>query len=470
MKHSQDKDHFRDSIGTINEEGKRQFIHPLKPKGKLYEWRKIVSYALIGFLFLGPWIRLNNHPLFLFNLIERKFILFGSVFWPQDFHLFFLAMICLVLFVTLFTVIYGRIWCGWICPQTIFLEMIFRRIEYIIDGDKGQQIKLDKQKWNLNKIYKRLLKGGIFYLISFFIANTFLSYIIGTEQLISIITSPPSKHWNGLILLLIFTTVFYFVFAWFREQACIVVCPYGRLQGVLLDENSIQVSYDYVRGENRGKFRKNENREDENKGDCIDCSLCVAVCPTGIDIRNGSQMECVNCTACIDACDTIMDRVELPQGLIRFASENAITKGEQFKFDARMKSYTAVLVGLLLILTGLLLTRSSIDTSLLRVPGRLYNQHEQGRVSNLYNYKLLNKSQDTVPIVFKLLSHPGEISIVGNAAINLYPEKSSNGTLFIYIKESELNSIKTKIKVGVFQNGKLLNKVKTTFNGPIKQQ
>ncbi len=468
MKHNQDKDHFRDSIGTINEEGKRQFIHPQKPKGKLYEWRKIVSYILISLLFLGPWIKWNNHPLFLFNLLERKFILFGSVFWPQDFHLFFLAMICLVLFVTLFTVIYGRIWCGWICPQTIFLEMIFRRIEYLIDGDKGQQIRLDKQAWDRNKIFKRLFKGIVFYIISFFIANTFLAYIIGVDELMDIITSPPAEHSVGLLLILLFTTVFYFVFAWFREQACIVVCPYGRLQGVLLDQNSIQVSYDYTRGENRGKFRKNESRNELNKGDCIDCSLCVAVCPTGIDIRNGSQMECVNCTACIDACDSIMDRVKLPKGLIRYASDSNISKGEKFRFDNRMKSYTAVLIVLALVLTGLLFTRSSVDTSLLRVPGRLYHKHDNSEISNLYNYKVLNKSQDSIPLYFKLLSPAGEIKLVGNNKLVVNAESTSQGTLFIYINEEDLKSRKTIIKVGVYQNDQLLEKVKTTFNGPIK--
>ncbi len=311
MKTNQHKNLFRDHIGTINADGNRQFIYPLKPNGNLYDLRKKISYILIGILFIIPWIRWSGNPLFLFNIVERKFILFGSVFWPQDFYLFFLAMICMVLFVGLFTVAFGRIWCGWVCPQTIFLEMLFRRIEYKIDGTRGQQIKLAQQNWNWEKISKRLLKCALFFLISFLISNTFLAYIIGTDELLNIIVSPPSEHIVGFTLLLLFTAVFYFVFAWFREQVCIVVCPYGRLQGVLLDKNSIQVSYDYKRGENRGRFRKNENRSDLGKGDCIDCNLCVSVCPTGIDIRNGSQMECVNCTACIDACDSIMDKVNL---------------------------------------------------------------------------------------------------------------------------------------------------------------
>lgn len=468
MKTNQHKDHFRDSIGTINEEGKREFIYPQKPEGPLYKWRKIVSYILISLLFIGPWLRWNDNPLFLFNILERKFILFGSIFWPQDFHLFFIAMICLVLFITLFTVIYGRIWCGWLCPQTIFLEMLFRRIEYFIDGTKGQQLKLEKQAWNGEKLRKRLLKWSIFFFISFFIANTFLAYIIGTDQLIEIVSSPPSQHLVGFILILIFTSIFYFVFIWFREQACIVVCPYGRLQGVLLDKNSIQVSYDYVRGENRAKFRKNENRKELSKGDCIDCSLCVAVCPTGIDIRNGSQMECVNCTACIDACDSVMNKINLPEGLIRYASENNISKGEKFEFNTRIKSYTAVLTGLLIILCSLLISRSSLETTILRVPGKLYTLHDDGLVSNLYNYKLINKTHEDIPVQFKLLSHEGKISNVGIKDINVEKESAAQGTLFIYIDQQLLDSRKTKVKIGIYQGEELVDKVKTNFNGPIK--
>lgn len=468
MKTNQHKDSFRDSIGTINEDGKRHFIYPQKPEGKLYEWRKIVSYILISLLFIGPWLRWNDNPLFLFNILERKFIIFGSIFWPQDFHLFFIAMICMVLFVTLFTVIYGRIWCGWLCPQTIFLEMLFRRIEYFIDGSKGQQQKLEKQAWNSEKIRKRLLKWSIFFFISFLIANTFLAYIIGTDQLMEIVTSPPSEHLVGFILILTFTTIFYFVFLWFREQACIVVCPYGRLQGVLLDKNSIQVSYDHIRGENRAKFRKNEDRAELGKGDCIDCNLCVAVCPTGIDIRNGSQMECVNCTACIDACDSVMNKVKLPEGLIRYASENNITEGEKFQFNTRIKSYTAVLVGLLIILVTLLTTRSTIESTILRVPGKLYTLHDNGQISNLYNFKLINKTHEDIPVTFKLLSHEGTISTIGTKDIFVEKEQSAQGTLFIYIPQEELESIKTKVKIGIFQNDVLIDKVKTNFNGPIK--
>ena len=304
-----DNESFRDSIATINEDGKRAWVFPKKPSGKFYDYRKIVSYVLLAFLFAAPFVKINGNQFLLFNVLERRFNIFGFPFWPQDFHLFVISMIIGVIFITVFTVAFGRIFCGWICPQTIFLEMVFRRIEYWIDGDRGAQMKLKRTKWTPEKIRKRVLKHTIFVIISFLIANVFLAYLIGSDKLLNYITEGPFKHLGTLFPLLIFTGLFYFVFSWFREQVCIIACPYGRLQGVLLDNKSIIVAYDHKRGEGengRKKFRKNEDRAALGHGDCIDCMQCVHVCPTGIDIRNGTQLECVNCTACIDECDDIM--------------------------------------------------------------------------------------------------------------------------------------------------------------------
>ena len=325
---------FRDSIGTITEDGKRAWVFPKKPSGKFYEYRKYVSYFLLAFLLLSPFIKINGNQFLMFNVLERRFNIFGFPFWPQDFHLFVISMLIGVVFITLFTVAFGRIFCGWICPQTIFMEMVFRRIEYWIEGDRNKQRKLARQKWDAEKIRKKGLKTLIFIIISFVIANVFLAYLIGSDKLIQYISEGPLNNVSTLISLLIFTAVFYFVFAWFREQVCIIACPYGRLQGVLLDTKSIVVAYDHKRGEaknGRKKFRKNEDREALGHGDCIDCLQCVHVCPTGIDIRNGTQLECVNCTACIDECDHIMESINLPKGLIRYASENEIEKKEKFK-------------------------------------------------------------------------------------------------------------------------------------------
>ena len=387
---------FRDTIGTIDEEGNRKFIFPKKPSGKFYDYRKWVSYFLLIVLVANPFIKINGNQFMMFNILERRFNIFGFPFWPQDIYLFVLFMIIGVVFVILFTVIFGRIFCGWICPQTIFLEMVFRRIEYWIEGDRGAQIRLEKQEWNAEKIRKKAFKWTIFLIISFFIANVFLAYLISSDKLLLMIEEGPENHVSTLISLLIFTGVFYFIFAWFREQVCIIACPYGRLQGVLLDDKSINVAYDFVRGEKevgRAKFNKQEDRATTGKGDCIDCKQCVNVCPTGIDIRNGTQMECINCTACIDECDTIMDSVGLPKGLIRYASEDEIVKKEPFRLTARMKGYIAILAILIGVFIGMLFLRNDVEATILHMPGQMYQQ-EGTKITNIYNYSIINKIKE----------------------------------------------------------------------------
>lgn len=463
-------ENFRDSIGTINKEGKRAWVFPKKPSGTFYEYRKWVSYALLLFLIAGPLVKINGNQFLMFNVLERRFNIFGFPFWPQDFHLFVISMIIGVVFVILFTVAFGRIFCGWMCPQTIFLEMVFRRIEYWIDGDRGAQIKLDRQAWNAEKIRKRVLKWTIFFIISFLIANLFLAYLIGTDRLFQYITDGPMEHVSTLISLLIFTGVFYFVFAWFREQVCIIACPYGRLQGVLLDNKSIIVAYDHKRGEGdkgRKKFKKNENREDIGAGDCIDCNQCVNVCPTGIDIRNGTQLECINCTACIDECDTIMEKVALPKGLIRYASEENIEKKAPFKFTPRLKGYSAVLFILIGVLVGMLFLRNDVEATILRLPGQLYEHKEGNIISNVYTFKVINKTtKDIENVSFKLLSHDGEIKVVTHENINIPAEKLSEGTLFIEINNAELTGDKDMLRIGLFSDGKKIETTTARFLAP----
>jgi cytochrome c oxidase accessory protein FixG len=461
---------FRDSIGTINEEGKRAWVFPKKPSGRFYEYRKWVSYILLLFLFSSPFIKVNGNQFLMFNVLERRFNIFGFPFWPQDFHLFVISMITGVIFIALFTVAFGRIFCGWMCPQTIFMEMVFRRIEYWIDGDRGAQIRLDRQPWNAEKIRKRVLKWFVFFVISFMIANVFLAYLIGSDTLVRYITDGPLQHMSTLVSLLIFTAVFYFVFAWFREQVCIIACPYGRLQGVLLDNKSIVVAYDHKRGEaekGRKKFRKGEDREALGYGDCIDCFQCVHVCPTGIDIRNGTQLECVNCTACIDECDTIMEKIELPKGLIRYASEDNIERKAKFTFNARLKGYSAVLVILTGVLIGMLFLRNDLEANILRLPGQLYERKEGNIISNVYTFKLINKTTKEVPDVnFRLLSHEGTITVVTHKNFDVPAEELTEGTLFIDINGSALNGDKDKLKIGVYSGDTLIETTTTRFLAP----
>ena len=354
-----ESEEFRDSIATVDQSGKRIWMYPKKPKGRFTNARTYVSWVLLAFLFGIPWIKVNGHPLFLFNILERKFILFGVTFMPQDFHLFVLAMLTMLVFIILFTVVFGRLFCGWVCPQTIFMEMVFRKIEYAIEGDAPAQRRLNKAPWTGEKIRKKVFKQVIFFVIAVLVANTFLSYIIGIDEVIRIATEPVSEHLGGFIAMIIFSFAFYFVFSYLREQVCTTICPYGRLQGVMLDRNSIVVAYDWIRGEPRGKIKKQRPakqgalqemataattvEEPRELGDCIDCKMCIHVCPTGIDIRNGTQLECVNCTACIDACDEIMDKVDRPRGLIRYDSIEGIQQGRKKIMTPRAYAYTAVL-------------------------------------------------------------------------------------------------------------------------------
>ncbi|WMJ73155.1 cytochrome c oxidase accessory protein CcoG [Cytophagaceae bacterium ABcell3] len=465
--HSGNTAAFRDSISTVDKSGKRVWLYPRKPQGRYTNARTGVSLFLLTLFFTGPFLRIGGEPVLLLNVIERKFIIFGKVFWPQDFYLFVIASLIMMVFIVVFTVIYGRIFCGWVCPQTIFMEGVFRKIEYWIEGDYKKQQALDKAPWSGAKIGKKVFKHSVFYGIAFLVSNTFLAYMIGSEAILDLIKSSPFEHPETFGSLVLFAGVFYGVFARFREQVCTTVCPYGRLQGVLMDRNSVLVAYDYKRGEPRMKFRKNEDRENAGKGSCIDCSLCVDVCPTGIDIRNGTQMECISCTACIDACDFVMKRTGQPTGLIRHDSEEGIANRQPFRFTKRMMSYSAVLVVLVFVLGVLIITRTDVQTSILRTPGMMYQIQENGYVSNLYNYKVINKSSQDMPLYFMPLNFEGEIRMVGGNDVSLEKHGLASGSMFVLLDQQQITEPKTRLEIGVFSDGKMVEKVKTTFMAPV---
>jgi len=453
---------FKDKIPTVDYKGKRKWLYVFQPKGKLYRMRSLFSLIYLAAFFTFPFIKVDGNPFFLLDLTKAKFILFGKVFLPQDFILFGIGMLVFLLFVIVFTLAFGRVFCGWACPQTIFMEMVFRKIEYWIEGDANKQRLQARNTWTTEMYLRKTLKHIAFFLFSFLIANTFLSYIIGLDALKAIVTGNISDHLVGFISLLFFTTVFYLVYAFVREIVCTVICPYGRLQSVLLDKNSISVAYDYLRGEPRGKRKKQAL---ETAGDCIDCNMCVNVCPTGIDIRNGTQMECINCTACIDACNKMMEAVQKPLHLIKYASENNIATGAKSRFTYRIKAYSAVLVVLAGILVTLLVTRTMFDATVLRVPGQILQENSDGTISNLYRIKIVNKSNRKQPYHLQVMDGDAHIEFVGQALDSLAPIAETEETFFIKIPVGKIAQRKQQLRMQILSGKDIIQTKNVPFIG-----
>ena len=469
MKQENTEQSFRDRLYTIDESGKRLWVFAKKPKGVLTTSRNIVGVVLLIFFFAAPFIKVHGEQFLLFDFLNRKFVIFGAQFWPQDFNLFFIAMIAIIVFIILFTATYGRLWCGWACPQTVFMEILFRRIEYWIDGDIHNQKKLEAMPWNATKIFRRSLKHFVFYALSFVIGNLFLIYIIGSDTWFKLVTDKPSEHIVGLVIMVVFSFVFYFIFSWFREQVCTIVCPYGRLQGVLLDPSTVVISYDYKRGEERGLLRKSENRKELKKGDCIDCHQCVNVCPTGIDVRNGTQLECINCACCIDACNEMMKSAGFKPGLIRYSSEKMIAEGRPWKFTLRSAAYTLVLVALLSVFSFFLLGRNPVEATVMRSPGTLFQDMGEGKILNLYDLKIVNKTATDLPVEIRILSHKGEVKIIGKDPV-IQKQSVGETVFFIILDKNDVPQGKTGVMLGIYSGGKKLDETKATFFGPEKQK
>jgi cytochrome c oxidase accessory protein FixG len=488
LKIEKDTEEYRDHINTIRPDGKRAWIFAKKPKGRFYQWRTLVSYVLLALMFFGPYVRIHGQPLLLINVLERKFILFGFVFWPQDFYLVVLGLLTLILTIVLFTSVFGRIWCGWTCPQTVFMEMVFRKIEYLIEGDFQQQKQLAASPWNANKILRKGAKFLIFYTISFAIANTFLAYIIGSEELFKIISEPVTQHIAGFAAINLFTIVFFLVFARFREQVCHFACPYGRFQSALVDNDTISVTYDFKRGEKRatlgarkkagfslvaaaeagGASQAQLNAGSNPYGDCIDCGSCVVVCPSGIDIRNGIQLECVQCTACIDACDKMMDAVGKPRGLIRYTSYNNVKDGKNSLFKFRTAGYLAVWLLVLSIFTGLLLTREQIETVLLRQPGMLAQRLPDGFVGNMYSLKVFNKTFESQRTDIRLapeFADKGEIRFI-DTMTETAAQNFTQVRFIVALKPEAIGTVNIPIEFDILLNGQFLRKKQTVFIAP----
>lgn len=468
---SEKNESFRNNLATADKDGKRIFVYPRKPKGDLTTWRNRLSYFQLLFLFAAPYITFQGKPLILVNIFERKFIFFGITFWPQDNFILALIMLASFVAIALFTAIYGRVFCGWMCPQTIFLEMLYRKVEYFIDGDYRQQKKLAEGEWTGTKIRKRIWKHSVYTLISFFISNTFLAYIVGKEELFKLVTHSPAESPKLFVAVIICTVAFYWLYSYFREQFCTFLCPYARLQSVLLDNNSIVVAYDEKRGEPRGRKKKltqedlmkNAEMNLQKQGDCVDCNICVQVCPTGIDIRNGfPQLECVNCSACIDACNDVMKKTKREPNLISYTSQNKLD-GKKFKFTARIISYSVILSILVSVIGYMLITRSDVDFMLLRARGSLAVK-EFPFYKNLYTTTLINKTLKERRVTLKISSHEGFIEPAGEIIIPA--DSSKNFNFWLKLPQGVLTEHKNKIEIQVIENGQVLISKPATFLTP----
>lgn len=442
-------DEFRNSLATVSGTGSRIWLYTKEVTGAFTNKRRLVAWFLIGLWVLGPWLTWDGQPLMLFNVLDRHFIILGQHFFPQDLVYFGILLLTFFLFVAVFTLTFGRVWCGWACPQTLFMEQFFRRVEYWIEGTARQQQLLDQAPWNWEKIWKKTSKHLIFYGFAMSIGLLVMFYVLGKHEVISWVAAGPLSNARNLIFLMAFSTLFYGTFSWAREQVCIAMCPYGRLQGVLMNNRSLAVIYDRLRGEPRRHKKKAEATLGANTvpaGDCIDCKLCVHVCPTGIDIRNGSQLECINCTACIDACDAVMDQVGKPRGLIDMSSHHHV-ENNMGKWKATRRTWIAV--GIMVLLLGidmaLLLTRSPMTITLLRVPGQLYQKQEGGRISNLYNLQMVNKTNAPLKMKASIEGIEGaEIKLI-NGDLNIDPQGHKDVTMFISLPAGKFPAGKNKM-------------------------
>ncbi|HXW06759.1 MAG TPA: cytochrome c oxidase accessory protein CcoG [Vicinamibacterales bacterium] len=467
--HTIDQAHetFRDELASIARDGRRKWIYARQPAGRFYLARTVLSWGLLAFLFLAPFVTFRGLPLVLLDIVERRFVFFGLVFWPQDFYLVVLLALTVLVTLALSTAAFGRVWCGWLCPQTIFMEMLFRKIEYAIDGSAEQQVRRHRGPWTADRIGRVVVKQAIFFALAFVIANVFLAWIIGADELRAIVTDPPAQHLTGLFAITAFSFVFYAVFARFREQACLVACPYGRVMSALIDADTIKVTYDRSRGEPRGRrSAAPASAGAPQRGDCIDCFQCVTVCPTGIDIRNGVQLECLDCTSCIDACDRVMDRIGRPRGLIRLTSHRAITALRRRRLPPRVAAYAAVWLGLVALVSTLVARRPDLDVLVLRQAGTMFTRLDAGNLANFYTVQVFNRTADAQAFEIVAADPAGATVTPLGLLSSVPPYGLLEGRLVLAVPSSGLRGAATPVRFEVRMAGRTVQQIESSFVGP----
>lgn len=415
-----------DTVYTINADGSRNVLQPADASGRWHTRRNVVFAVLIAILVAVPWIRIGGAPALLLDVPARTAYIAGSTFTREDFYLVFFLLTGFGFALFAVTSVWGRVWCGYACPQTVFLEGVFRRVETWIEGSRNERLRRQHAPWTFDKLWRKAAKQIAFLVLALFVAHTALAYFIPTNELLPALLAGPEGHWTAFAWTIGLTALLYFDFAWFREQFCVIVCPYGRLQSALIDDDTLSVGYDARRGEPRGP-------KTQAAGDCIDCGSCVSVCPTGIDIRNGLQMECIGCTSCIDACDSIMRQVGRAEGLVRYDSLRG------FRGEGRRWLRPRLFVYALLAVIGASVfgytasQRTSFEATVLRARGMPYTLTEE-HIENLFTIHLQNKTNapatyhiapesqhdDESEIDWKLGSEDVEIGALGEAKVSVF--------------------------------------------------
>lgn len=418
MKILNPKDLPPDRLSTTDESGSRVYLYPAEVKGFFRNWRTRLRAFLIIFFLILPWIKIQGHQALLLDIPQRRFAIFGLTFWAHDAPMIFFVFISLFLGLAFLTTLFGRVWCGWACPQTVFIEGVFRRIERWVEGDSVSRKKMDQGPLSAEKVFKKSIKWFLFLIASLIIAHSFLAYFVGSEALLKMMQTSPSENFTPFLVMTVTTAIVLFDFAWFREQFCVIACPYGRFQSVFMDSHSVSVVYDEARGEPR----RGQAQESKKEGDCVNCYRCVQVCPTGIDIRRGLQLECIACTACIDACDDVMEKLERPKGLIRYDSNAHLKKAEPIQWiRSRTLIYAFVLVAIFSAFIFTLSKREYLNVMVLRAKENPYQQiKENGKdlVINHFRLDFSNESFHSVKVKLDLREDWKEKEVTLITAIN----------------------------------------------------
>lgn len=440
-------------LSTLTKDGKRKWLYPSESRGDFYWRRLILGWALIAFFVLLPIIQINGRPAILLDFINREFSLFGFTFFPTDTFLLMIFGISALLSIVIFTALFGRVWCGWGCPQTVYLEFVYRPIERWIEGKEHVRKKRNEGPWTWDKVWRRSVRFAIYGVISLALANVFVSYFAGWDRLLTWMMQPPTENWGFFLMMAVTTGLILYDFGYFREQMCTIACPYARIQSVLMDEDSLIVSYDPNRGEPRARRSKKKIQQElageiEAQGDCIDCYACVRTCPTGIDIRDGLQMECVACTQCIDACDVIMDKIGKPRGLIRYTSERELDHQKTRPIRPRTIIYGVLFAALVTAFTIAFTSRGSYDINVGRNVGEPFTVLQDGRITNRLRFRVRNLKSEAASFTIEAVEPAGtETRIIGVSPTPLESHEMKRVEAWIIIPEEVFNGDKTE---GVF--------------------